>query len=82
MSVIRIVAISLPVIGTITALLIVPLPILATLVNGNAVRSSSYGACLLLLDVFCAVAAKNYGWRMVQHVLALTAAGVLAAAAA
>lgn len=62
-------------IGTITALLVVPLPILATLVNGNAVRSASYGACLLLAYVLCAVAAKNYGWRMVQHVLALTAAG-------
>lgn len=61
-------------IGTITALLIVPLPILAGLVNSNVVRSAGYGGCLLLAYVLCAVAAKNYGWRMVQHVLALTAA--------
>jgi hypothetical protein len=59
----------------ITALLVVPLPILATLVNGNAIRSVSFGACLLLAYDLCAVAAKNYGWRMVHHLLALTVAG-------
>ena len=61
-------------IGTITALLIVPLPILAFVINGNAGRSAVYGACLLSAYVLCAVSAKNYGWRMVQHVLAVTAA--------
>jgi len=62
-------------IGTITALLVVPLPILALVINGNAFRSAMYGACLLSAYVLCAVSAKNYGWRMVQHVLAITAAG-------
>lgn len=69
-------------IGTITALLTVPLPILAASVNGNATRSAIYGACLLLAYILCAVAAKNYGWRMVQHVLALTAAGGQSSASA
>lgn len=62
-------------IGTITALLVVPLPILATLATDNALRSASYGACLLLVYILSAVSAKNYGARMVQHVLALTAVG-------
>ena len=62
-------------IGTITALLIVPLPVLAILINGSVGRSAMYAACLLVAYVLCAVSAKNYGWRMVQHVLALTAAG-------
>lgn len=62
-------------VATITALLIVPLPLLAAAVNGNAGRSALYAAGLLAAYLACAVAAKNYGWRMVQHVLALTAAG-------
>ena len=69
-------------IGTITALLVVPLPLLAVMINHNAARSGTYAACLLLAYLFCAVAAKNYGWRMVQHVLALTAAGEPPAATA
>lgn len=60
-------------VGTITALLILPLPLLAFAVNHNLNRSVAYGACLLVAYVLCAVSAKNYGWRMVQHVLALTA---------
>lgn len=69
-------------IGTITALLILPLPPLAFAVNHNLGRSGAYGACLLAAYVLCAVSAKNYGWRMVQHVLALTAAVDPAAPAA
>lgn len=69
-------------IGTITALLVVPLPLLAVLINNNAARSGTYATCLLLAYLCCAVAAKNYGWRMVQHVLALTAAGEPPAATA
>jgi hypothetical protein len=64
-------------IGTITALLIVPLPILALVINDNIGRSAIYGVCLLAAYVLSAVSAKNYGWRMVQHVLALTAAADL-----
>lgn len=60
-------------IGTITALLIVPLPLLAVAINNNVARSGAYAACLLVAYLLCAISAKNYGWRMVQHVLALTA---------
>ncbi len=69
-------------IGTITALLVLPLPIMAFVINGNVGRSALYGVCLLLTYILCAVSAKNYGWRMVQHVLALTAAGDPSAPAA
>lgn len=61
-------------IGTITALLMIPLPILAFLATGNFVRSVVYGLLLVVTFLLCAVAAKNYSLRMVQHVLALTGA--------
>jgi hypothetical protein len=60
-------------IGTITLLLAVPLPIFAFVITNNAERSAVYGASLLATYFLCAIAAKNYSWRMVQHVLAITA---------
>lgn len=59
-------------IGTITALLMVPLPFLAFLATGNFARSGIYGLLLVVIFLLCAIAAKNYSLRMVQHVLALT----------
>ncbi|ATW03230.1 hypothetical protein CHN51_06485 [Sphingorhabdus sp. YGSMI21] len=61
-------------IGTITALLVVPLSLLAFVATDNAGRSMLYGLFLLATYLFCAIAAKNYSLRMVQHVLALSAA--------
>ena len=58
-------------IGTITAILAISLPWLAWWATGNFWRSAAYGAALLATYCFCAIAAKNYSWRMVQHVLAL-----------
>lgn len=58
-------------IGLITALLMVPLPGLAWWASGNGGRALVYGMVLFLLYLLCAIAAKNYSWRMVQHVLAL-----------
>lgn len=58
-------------IGLITALLTVPLPVLAWWASGNGGRALTYGVVLFLLYMLCALAAKNYSWRMVQHVLAL-----------
>jgi hypothetical protein len=60
-------------IGTITALLMIPLPILSVIATHNFARAGSYALILAITYLFCAVAAKNYSWRMVQHVLALTA---------
>lgn len=58
-------------IGTITALLAITLPWLAWWATENFWRSAAYGAALLAIYGFCVIAAKNYSWRMVQHVLAL-----------
>jgi hypothetical protein len=58
-------------IGTITALVMIPLPWLAWWTSGNGDRALGYGLVLLLVYALCVVAAKNYSWRMVQHVLAL-----------
>lgn len=58
-------------IGTITALVMVPLPGLAWWASGNGGRALVYGVALFLLYLLCAIAAKNYSLRMVQHVLAL-----------
>jgi hypothetical protein len=58
-------------IGSITVLVMVPLPWLAWWASGNGGRAVGYGVVLFLLYVLCAIAAKNYSWRMVQHVLAL-----------
>ncbi|NIJ43373.1 hypothetical protein FHS78_003688 [Parvibaculum indicum] len=58
-------------IGLITALVVVPLPVLAWWASGNGKHALVYGVVLFLLYMLCAVAAKNYSWRMVQHVLAL-----------
>lgn len=58
-------------IGTITALVMIPLPWLAWWASGNGMRALAYGGVLLVVYVLCVVAAKNYSWRMVQHVLAL-----------
>lgn len=58
-------------IGTITALVMLPLPWLAWWASGNAGRAFYYGVALLAVYCLCALAAKNYSLRMVQHVLAL-----------
>lgn len=58
-------------IGTITALVMVPLPLLAWWASGAWGRALVYGVALSLVYALCAIAAKNYSWRMVQHVLAL-----------
>lgn len=58
-------------IGTITALLMLVLPWLAWWASGDGIRSFAYGAVLLVVYGLCVVAAKNYSWRMVQHVLGL-----------
>lgn len=58
-------------IGTITALVMIPLPFLAWWASGNGERALGYGVVLLLIYALCVAAAKNYSWRMVQHVLAL-----------
>jgi len=61
-------------IGTITALLAIPLPILAFIGTHDFARSAIYALLLFATYLLCAIAAKNYSWRMVQHVLAITAA--------
>lgn len=58
-------------IGTITALVMVPLPWLAWWASGNSGSAAIYGVVLFLVYALCVIAAKNYSWRMVQHVLAL-----------
>lgn len=58
-------------IATITFLLLVPLPALAYVANGNGARSLAYAVLLCVTFLLCAIAAKNYSHRMVQHVLAL-----------
>lgn len=58
-------------IGTITAILMLILPWLAWWASSSAGRSLAYGVCLLGIYALCVIAAKNYSWRMVQHVLAL-----------
>lgn len=58
-------------IGTITVILVVTLPWLAWWANGDFWRSVAYGGALLAVYGCCVIAAKNYSWRMVQHVLAL-----------
>ena len=58
-------------IGTITALVMIPLPWLAWWASGNGERAVGYGTVLFLVYVLCVIAAKNYSCRMVQHVLAL-----------
>lgn len=57
-------------IGTITALLSVTLPWLAWWANEDLARSLIYGASLVGIYVLFVLAAKNYGFRMVQNVLA------------
>lgn len=66
-------------IATITALLVVPLPILAYIATNNSGRSVTYALLLLAIFGFCALAAKNYSLRMVQHVLALNSCEMPAA---
>jgi hypothetical protein len=58
-------------IGTITAILAAPLPLLSFAITHDGVRSVTYLVALLLIYLLCAVSAKNYSWRMVEHVLAL-----------
>lgn len=58
-------------IGTTTALVMLFLPWLAWWTSGDAGRSFAYGLALVAVYALCVVAAKNYSWRMVQHVLAL-----------
>lgn len=63
-------------IGTITAILVLPLPVLVVFVTHNGSRSFAYAMLLFMTYIFCALAAKNYSWRMVQHVLALNSSDV------
>jgi hypothetical protein len=58
-------------IGTITALVMIPLPWFAWWASGNGERALIYCVVLFLVYGLCVIAAKNYSWRMVQHVLAL-----------
>lgn len=58
-------------IATITFILLIPLPVMSFMANGNAARSFVYLGLLCATYLLCAVAAKNYSHRMVQHVLAL-----------
>jgi len=58
-------------IGTITAMLVIPLPLLSWAITRDGTRSVSYCAALLVIYLLCALAAKNYSRRMVEHVLAL-----------
>lgn len=58
-------------IGTITALVMVPLPWIAWWASSNGEPAVIYGVVLFLVYALCVIAAKNYSWRMVQHVLAL-----------
>lgn len=67
-------------IGTLTAIFAVTLPWLAWWASGDGNRALWYGISLSALYVFCAIAAKNYSFRMVQHVLALASSSVEAAA--
>lgn len=60
-------------IGTITGLLVLPLAVLAFVTTRDVGRSLTYGATLFFAYLLCAVAAKNYGRRMIEHVLALAA---------
>lgn len=68
-------------IGTISALLVIPLPIMAMIATHDIARAGWYAALLLFTYLLCAIAAKNYSLRMVQHVLALTAVQVLPSSA-
>jgi hypothetical protein len=63
-------------IGTITALVMVPLPWFAWWASGNYERAIVYGTVLFLIYMLCVIAAKNYSWRMVQHVLALASSKI------
>lgn len=58
--------------GTITAILMVTLPWLALWATGNIGRSAIYGLALIGSYLLFSIAAKNYSWRMVQHVLGLS----------
>jgi hypothetical protein len=62
-------------IGTITALVMLVLPWLAWWASGNVARALFYGLALVVVYGLSALAARNYGLRMVQHVLALASAG-------
>ena len=58
-------------IGTMTLLLTIILPWLALWASGGAARALIYGLTLIAVYAACALAARNYSVRMVQHVLAL-----------
>ena len=60
-------------IGTISFILIIPLPILSIIATNNFQRAFFYSLSLLIIYFLCCLSAKNYSWRMVQHVLALSA---------
>lgn len=62
-------------IATITALIMFVLPILAWWATGDAGRALVYGLVLVGVYGLCALAARNYALRMVQHVLALASSG-------
>lgn len=64
-------------IGTISALLVIPLPIMAMIATHDIARAGWYGVLLFFTYLLCAIAAKNYSLRMVQHVLSLTVAQIL-----
>jgi hypothetical protein len=69
-------------VGTISALLVILLPMMALLATHDIARTGAYAAPILLSYILCALAAKNYSCRMVQHVMALAAADHIAAPAA
>lgn len=58
--------------GTITAILTVTLPWLALWATDDIRLSATYAIALVTVYLLFSVAAKNYSWRMVQHVLALS----------
>lgn len=62
-------------IGTISASVMLILPWLVWWASGDAGRAIAYGLALIVIYACCALAAQNYGFRMVQHVLALASAG-------
>lgn len=62
-------------IGTINLILAMTLPFFALWATSDLGRSAIYMLALLVIYLLCAVAAKNYGARIVENVLALASSG-------
>lgn len=60
-------------VGTINAILMIPLPVMTLVITGDLARSAVYFGALVAAYIACAVSAQNYATRMVQNVLALAA---------